>query len=155
PLPGGRPRASRRPDQRRPSGEQVAGPRAPAVTSPGPTARPPLTSRRMPDHTPRPAAPRDAATAGEEIVFLLKGYPRLSETFVAQEIRGLEKRGLRIRIVALRRPTDRKTHPIVSEIRAPVAYLPEYLYQEPRRVFSRWRRRPRLPGLPAAAKAWP
>ena len=55
-----------------------------------------------------------------EVVFILKGYPRLSETFIAQEIRGLEKAGLPIRIVSLRHPTDRKTHPITAEIRAPV-----------------------------------
>src|SRR5579872_4294559 len=64
-----------------------------------------------------------AAPAAKEVLFLLKGYPRLSETFIAQEIRALEQRGLSIRIVALRRPTDRKTHPVVSEIRAPVGYL--------------------------------
>ena len=89
-----------------------------------------------------------------EVVFLLKGYPRLSETFVAQEIRGLEKAGLRIRIVALRHPTDRKTHPIVAEIQAPVAYLPEYLYREPGRVLAGWRRARRLPGYRAALRAW-
>ncbi len=42
-----------------------------------------------------------AASAGgcAQTVFLLKGYPRLSETFIAQEIRALEQRGLAIRIV--------------------------------------------------------
>src|SRR5262249_27007864 len=100
-----------------------------------------------------PPAHTDGAKAGE-VVFVLKGYPRLSETFVAQEIRGLEKAGLRIRIVALRHPTDRKTHPIVAEIQAPVAYLPEYLYREPGRVLAGWRRARRLPGYRAALRAW-
>ena len=68
------------------------------------------------------------------VVFVLKGYPRLSETFIAQEIRELERRGLDIRIVALRRPTDRASHPIHGEIGAPVSYLPEYLYRAPWRV---------------------
>ena len=68
------------------------------------------------------------------VVFVLKGYPRLSETFVAQEILGLERAGLAIRIVALRRPTDRKVHPVTFEIAAPVGYLPEYLHDEPWRV---------------------
>jgi hypothetical protein len=68
------------------------------------------------------------------VLFILKGYPRLSETFIAQEIRALEARGLDIRIASLRHPTDRAVHPIHREIRAPVAYLPEYLYQEPLRV---------------------
>lgn len=65
---------------------------------------------------------------------VLKGYPRLSETFVAQELLGLERAGLALTIVSLRHPTDRVRHPIHDEIRAPVLYLPEYLYQEPLRV---------------------
>ena len=68
------------------------------------------------------------------VVFILKGYPRLSETFIAQEILGLERQGLDIRIVAMRRPTDGKTHPVHADIAAPVDYLPEYLHQEPLRV---------------------
>ena len=43
--------------------------------------------------------------AGREIAVVLKGYPRLSETFIAEEIRGLEARGLALRLYALRRPT--------------------------------------------------
>ena len=68
------------------------------------------------------------------VAFVLKGYPRLSETFIAQEIRALEELGLDIRIVSLRHPTDPATHPVHREIRAPILYLPEYLYQEPMRV---------------------
>ena len=39
------------------------------------------------------------------VAFVLKGYPRLSEAFIAEEIHGLEARGLDIRIVSLRHPT--------------------------------------------------
>ena len=73
------------------------------------------------------------------IAFVLKGYPRLSETFIANEIRALEERGLDIRIVSLRLPTDVRTHPVHAEIRAGVLYLPEYLYRAPRRVWRAWR----------------
>lgn len=89
-----------------------------------------------------------------QTLFVLKGYPRLSETFIAQEIRALEKRGLAIRIASLRHPADRKTHPITGEIRATVDYLPEYLYREPLRVWRGWRRARRLPGYRAARSAW-
>jgi len=99
------------------------------------------------------AAPSPSTSSGE-IVFLLKGYPRLSETFIAQEIRGLEEAGLKIRVVSLRHPTDRKTHPITAEIRAPVSYLPEYLYREPGRVLAGWWRARRLAGYGAAFRAW-
>lgn len=68
------------------------------------------------------------------IAIVVKGYPRLSETFVAQEIRGLEKRGLKLLIVSLRRPTDGAVHPIHREIEADVLYLPEYLRDDPARV---------------------
>jgi len=71
----------------------------------------------------------------KKIVVVLKGYPRLSETFIAQELRGLERAGFDLVIVALRRPTDGKRHPVHDEIQAPVHYLPEYLHEEPGRVF--------------------
>ncbi len=72
------------------------------------------------------------ATPG--LMVVLKGYPRLSETFIAQELLGLERAGLALTIISLRHPVDRVRHPIHDEIRAPVLYLPEYLYQEPMRV---------------------
>ena len=90
----------------------------------------------------------------EPVAFILKGYPRLSETFIAQEILGLERLGLDIRIVSLRRPTDREIHPVHREIAAPVLYLPEYLHQAPARVFAAWRRVRRLPGYASAKAAW-
>ena len=90
----------------------------------------------------------------DKIVFILKGYPRLSETFIAQEIRALEQRGVEIEIVSLRFPTDQHVHPVHREIRAPVAYLPEYLYQEPLRVLRGWWRARRLPGYAAAFRQW-
>jgi len=48
------------------------------------------------------------------VAFVLKGYPRLSETFIAQEILALERRGLEILIVSLRPPTDRTTRHVAS-----------------------------------------
>ncbi len=71
-----------------------------------------------------------------QLVLILKGYPRLSETFIAQEILELERAGLKLDIVSLRHPTDKHRHPIHDEISAPVYYLPEYLHQEPVRVLA-------------------
>jgi glycosyltransferase involved in cell wall biosynthesis len=70
-----------------------------------------------------------------KMVVVLKGYPRLSETFIAQELLGLEQSGFDLVIASLRRPTDTKRHPVHDAIRAPVWYLPEYLHEEPLRVF--------------------
>ncbi len=72
--------------------------------------------------------------ARDTICVVLKGYPRLSETFIAQELLELERAGFSLHLVSLRHPTDKKTHPIHDEITAPITYLPEYLYQEPLRV---------------------
>lgn len=88
------------------------------------------------------------------IAFVLKGYPRLSETFIANEIRALEKRGLDIRIVSLRYPTDSKTHPVHGEIRASVHYLPEYLYRAPRRLICAWWAMRRSPRYRECLHAW-
>ncbi len=90
----------------------------------------------------------------DSIAFVLKGYPRLSETFIAQEIRGLEKAGLNIRIISLRRPYDPSIHPIHREIEAEIDYLPEYLHEEPLRVFRGWRAARKLGGYKQAFAAW-
>ena len=58
------------------------------------------------------------------IATIVKGYPRLSETFIAQEILGLEKRGIAQLIVSLRHPTEGKVHDLNREIAADVLYLP-------------------------------
>ncbi len=90
------------------------------------------------------------ATLAPRIAVFLKGYPRLSETFIAQEIAALETRGLDLVLVSLRHPTDRHRHPVHASIKAPVSYLPEYLYREPWRVLGGWLRARRLAGYRAA-----
>ncbi|MEL6451141.1 MAG: glycosyltransferase [Pseudomonadota bacterium] len=73
-----------------------------------------------------PPAPRLAVA--------VKGWPRLSETFIAQELVALERAGVDFAIWSLRHPTDAKTHPLHDQLRARVHYLPEYLHREPVRV---------------------
>ena len=48
------------------------------------------------------------------IAVVLKGYPRLSETFIAQELLGLQRRGLAFRIVSLRRPLPGRTNIVIT-----------------------------------------
>jgi glycosyltransferase involved in cell wall biosynthesis len=95
-----------------------------------------------------------AARPSGRVAFVLKGYPRLSETFIAQEVHALEQRGLDIMIVSLRQPTDRTVHPVHRLIRAARLYLPEYLYREPLRVWHGWRRARRQAGYRAARRAF-
>ena len=77
----------------------------------------------------KPAKPR-------KLVVVLKGYPRLSETFIAQELLGLERAGIELFIVSLRHPTDSARHAVHDEIKASVMYLPEYLRDAPMRVLQ-------------------
>lgn len=88
------------------------------------------------------------------VAVVLKGYPRLSETFIAQEVLALQERGLRQHIISLRHPTDAKRHPLHDAITAPVTYLPEYLHLEPRRVWRAWRVVRRWPRYDEARRLW-
>jgi glycosyltransferase involved in cell wall biosynthesis len=98
--------------------------------------------------------PGAGPTAPATIAVLVKGYPRLSETFIAQELLGLQERGVRLLIVSLRHPTDRRVHGLHERIVAPVSYLPEYLYREPVRVVRAWLRQRRRPTYRAARAVW-
>jgi glycosyltransferase involved in cell wall biosynthesis len=84
------------------------------------------------------------------VVFIVLDYPRLSETFVAQEILALERRGLEILVVPLRRPPERIVQQVSGEIGAKVLYLPKFPHREPLRVWRAWRAARRLPGYRAA-----
>lgn len=91
---------------------------------------------------------------GDALAVVVKGYPRLSETFIAQELKALEDRGFRFDIWSLRAPYDDRVHPIHREIRATPRYLPEYLHEEPLRVLRSLWRAMRLPGFRRAASAF-
>lgn len=87
---------------------------------------------------------------GPKVAVVLKGWPRLSETFIAQEIAGLEARGVALELWSMRRPTDQARHPVHDRVAARVVYLPEYLEDDRRRVFAAWHRARHLPGYAAA-----
>ncbi len=96
--------------------------------------------------SPRLASPR--------LAIVVKGWPRLSETFIAQELVALEEAGLAFDIWSLRHPTDTKTHPLHDRLKARVRYLPEYLRDDPRRVASAMGAAVQMPGFDAAAAAF-
>ena len=56
--------------------------------------------------------------ADARVAIILKGWPRLSEIFIAQEIAGLEARGVALEIWSLRRPTDKARHPVHDRVAA-------------------------------------
>ena len=61
------------------------------------------------------------------IGFLVKTYPKLSETFILNEILELERQGINLHIFSLRKRTDCRAHPGVAQVKAPVTYLPTIL----------------------------
>ena len=66
---------------------------------------------------------------------ILKGYPRISETFISNEILLLEKLGFPIHLFSMRQPREKFTHESVNRIQATVDYLPETLLRPLPRLF--------------------
>lgn len=81
------------------------------------------------------------------LAVVVKGWPRLSETFIAQELVALEEAGIPFEIWSLRHPTDQKTHPLHDRLKARVVYLPEYLTDAPLRVARGFLAASRLAGF--------
>jgi glycosyltransferase involved in cell wall biosynthesis len=67
----------------------------------------------------------NAHTGSTDLAVLVNGFPRLSETFVLQELLELERRGVSLHLFALRRPEEVVQQDALSELRAAVEYLPE------------------------------
>ncbi len=59
------------------------------------------------------------------VAYLLKRYPRLSETFILHEMLALEARGVRLRVYSMMNPGEPIVHPDVARLAASVTYLPE------------------------------
>ena len=66
---------------------------------------------------------RDARAFASVVGIVVKRWPRLSETFVLNEILGLERAGLRLRIYALMDPHEPATQDEIDGVQAPVSYL--------------------------------
>ncbi len=93
-------------------------------------------------------------TKGPNLAVLVKGWPRLSETFTAQELVALQDAGHTFDIWSLRHPTDIKRHPLHDRFQGQVRYLPEYLYDEPQRLNAARQIAACLPGYDRAYQIW-
>lgn len=62
--------------------------------------------------------------------YILKMFPRFSETFIMNEILELERRGVDITVFSVLPPTDGRFHSQISGLRAKVIYLPPHSYSE-------------------------
>jgi glycosyltransferase involved in cell wall biosynthesis len=70
---------------------------------------------RPPESIPRKAG---------EIGYVVMGFPRLSETFISNEVLRLEALGARLRIFSVKRGDPGPGHDSTQRIRAPISYLP-------------------------------
>lgn len=62
-------------------------------------------------------------TGALKLGYFVKMYPRISETFIVNEILELERRGVEISIFSLKKPDEGRFHPQVSQVKANVYYL--------------------------------
>lgn len=77
------------------------------------------------------SSPKSSATGTEAyaigpgpVAYIMKRYPRLTETFIINEIRAMERLGADLRIFSLLQPEPPPHHPMVAEVAAPLHVLP-------------------------------
>jgi glycosyltransferase involved in cell wall biosynthesis len=68
------------------------------------------------------------------LAYVLKRFPRISETFVAAELIELERNGEQVTVFAVSRPQEAFTHGFLEELKAEVVYLPYRPLRQPLRV---------------------
>jgi glycosyltransferase involved in cell wall biosynthesis len=73
-------------------------------------------------------------TRDRHLGYVVKRFPRISETFIAAELIELERQGERVTVFALARPAEAFTHAFVGELNARIVYLPRRPLGEPVRV---------------------
>lgn len=71
--------------------------------------------------------------SGPRVGYVLKMYPRFSETFILTEILAMEALGADVEIFSLRTPVDGHFHEALAQVRAPVTYL-----QRPLKPIDLW-----------------
>jgi glycosyltransferase involved in cell wall biosynthesis len=82
--------------------------------------------------------------------YVLMGFPRVSETFIASELHRVERAGIRVRLFVIKPVEERERalkHPVVDAIEARPEYLPDS--SSLTAPLHRWRPRHLKPFLPA------
>ncbi|MGF1617565.1 MAG: glycosyltransferase family 4 protein [Acidimicrobiia bacterium] len=59
-----------------------------------------------------------------KVLYVLKRFPRLSETFILDELLRLESAGIEVAVDSLKAPEGQPTHPDLASLKAEVRYLP-------------------------------
>lgn len=71
---------------------------------------------------------------GRRLGYVLKRFPRISETFVAAELIELERQGEDVVVFAISRPVEPFVHEFLDRLQAPVVYLPRRPLRRPVRT---------------------
>jgi glycosyltransferase involved in cell wall biosynthesis len=103
---------------------------------------------------------RRSGEARASVAYVLKAFPRLSETYIHSEIHRLEEAGVPIRLFSINRVEESErgaSHPVVDRIRARPRYLPEVTSVSgvSMRAWLRANLRPFLGPLARTARRWP
>ncbi len=95
----------------------------------------------------------------QHLGYVLKRFPRLSETFVAAELIELQRQGERVTVFAISRAEEPCNHRFLAELTCPVVYLPHRPWREVARVTAAVvdcvRADPRAWLRAAVASLWP
>ena len=83
------------------------------------------TADAIAEQAPLPLSAPAAAVADRRVAYVMKRYPRLSETFILNEICAMEALGEQLEIFSLLPPEPPPHHPMVARVRAPVSHLPK------------------------------
>lgn len=75
----------------------------------------------------------------ERVIYLVRSWPRLSQTFIVNEVLALERRGLELSIFSLVRSGEEIVQPQVAQVRAPVTHLEDAAHQSWRSRVQRHR----------------
>ncbi|MFQ5414529.1 MAG: glycosyltransferase [Phycisphaerae bacterium] len=75
------------------------------------------------------------ASRGPRIGYLLRMYPRFSQTFIVNEMLELERQGCSVRIGSLRKCNEGRFHDSVCRVDAAADYFPETLLERPGRTW--------------------
>lgn len=57
------------------------------------------------------------------VIYLVRSWPRLSQTFIVNEVLAVERRGVELAVFAMVRSGEKVVQPQVANVRAPVRYL--------------------------------
>lgn len=59
-----------------------------------------------------------------QLGYLVNAFPRLSQTFILNEILQIERQGVPMKLYSLKVPDEPKRHPLVDTVQSPIKYVP-------------------------------